>query len=528
MGTFKATLLVVPMLATLRHGASADDFMPNWMGRLGAVLGKQTFLDLTLPGTHDTMTYDLSHTISDGGIDDEAWLSSILNTFGSLGSITDFIQKQAQTQALTVSQQLDAGIRFLDFRVMFTAGDWRCLHMVQSNQKALTYLHEVRTWLDAHPTEIVAMWISKHGSECKTGNDQYPGVSQSTKAAFWTQIQGVFSNVLLDTSVSSLNGTAISDLQKRNHRAIIFASDFVEFTGGKTTLATDGCLVDNQLSMSAVDHLSLTSDLNYFAGIASVRAGDKKAGKFHLLSMANSPPKSVITDAAYIALMAGGTSNIPACAAEFHIPGMNQWCPESLLDVGQLTAYYKQLTLDAAFDAGYEFPNAIYIDAVGPGGVIRTGTRPLSSAEGSTVCNVYKWSSCQTSKPTCDAGWTANGDSLHWNTYDFDGKKHGFCGWAWQDHYKCCRNTDSVHGDDAYAYADTLIAVNVRRACQGRVRCSSIEREMLPEACQSQECEDAVSMMAARRARFPKSVWSDAPTGRVAGWPAAADTAAYV
>merc|ERR1719199_2131407 len=137
------------MLAPPCHGAVADDFLPNWMGRLSAVLGKQTFLDLTLPGTHDTLTYDLSKTISDGGIDDEAWLSIILNKFGSLGSITDFIHKQAQTQGLTVTQQLDAGIRFLDFRVMFTAGDWRSLHMLQSNGKALDYFHEVRAWLDA-------------------------------------------------------------------------------------------------------------------------------------------------------------------------------------------------------------------------------------------------------------------------------------------------------------------------------------------------------------------------------------------
>ena len=87
------------------------DFLPDWMGTLQPILGSMTILDLSLPGTHDTLTYDLSTTVSDGGIDDYPELSKVLNLFSSKvdiipGQIEDFIRLQARTQGLTVTQQV--------------------------------------------------------------------------------------------------------------------------------------------------------------------------------------------------------------------------------------------------------------------------------------------------------------------------------------------------------------------------------------------------------------------------------------
>merc|ERR1719223_743124 len=174
---------------------AVDEFLPNWMGEVSSTIAKQSFLDLTLPGTHDTMTYDLSETIAAGGIDDHDVLSKVLNDFGHIPAIGDYIRQQAQSQGLTVTQQLDAGVRFLDFRIMYTGGAWRSLHCVQSNGIATDYFKEVRAWMDAHPTEVIALWLSKHGSECKTGNDQYPGVSADTKQALFKEILQIFNGL---------------------------------------------------------------------------------------------------------------------------------------------------------------------------------------------------------------------------------------------------------------------------------------------------------------------------------------------
>lgn len=183
------------------------------MGSLNAVLGNLTVLDLSLPGTHDSLTYDLSTTVSDGGIDDYPELSKvrrrriltllrhhthhlltlaappsqILNLFsGSVdiipGQIEDFIRQQARTQGLTITQQLDNGVRFIDFRQMKEGeGDWYSLHCLESNNLSLTYLKEIKEWLQLHPQEVVVAWITKHGNGGATGDDAYPGVKAEDK-----------------------------------------------------------------------------------------------------------------------------------------------------------------------------------------------------------------------------------------------------------------------------------------------------------------------------------------------------------
>lgn len=85
----------------------------------------------------------------------------------------------AQCQDLTVTQQLDAGIRFLDIRMMLEYTDdpaeWFSLHMLQSTDTSLQYFREIAAWMRAHPSEVVVMWLSKHGSQCATGQDQVGG-----------------------------------------------------------------------------------------------------------------------------------------------------------------------------------------------------------------------------------------------------------------------------------------------------------------------------------------------------------------
>ena len=57
----------------------SDSFLSNWMGELMPVLGDSPVLDLSLPGTHDTLTYDLSTTVSEGGIDELYRLAELLH-----------------------------------------------------------------------------------------------------------------------------------------------------------------------------------------------------------------------------------------------------------------------------------------------------------------------------------------------------------------------------------------------------------------------------------------------------------------
>ena len=44
-------------------------FLANWMGKSLPIIENQTLLDLSLPGTHDTLTYDLSERVADNAND---------------------------------------------------------------------------------------------------------------------------------------------------------------------------------------------------------------------------------------------------------------------------------------------------------------------------------------------------------------------------------------------------------------------------------------------------------------------------
>eukprot|EP00299_Pterocystis_sp_00344_P009273 c3854_g1_i1.p1 GENE.c3854_g1_i1~~c3854_g1_i1.p1 ORF type:complete len:352 (+),score=99.66 c3854_g1_i1:368-1423(+) len=263
--------------------------------------------------------------------------------------------------------------------------DWYCLHFMQSNQKAIEYLKLIREWMDQHPNEIVVMWFSKHGDECAVGQAQYPDVPQEHKMEFWNQILQVFDGLLFNTTVSQLNQTSIGDLIQRNHRLVLFAADYVEFTSA-SPLALDSCLIENWHNESITDEQkNFDFQLCTFSN-SSIRADAKANSRFFLLSMASSSPSDQLKNAFEIKYLPFDVdSRIAECDGAFNVPNITMWCPPTLMDISLLTNYYAQRTIEFAFENNWTFPNAFYIDAIDVNGTIRTGTDPINplSATGS-------------------------------------------------------------------------------------------------------------------------------------------------
>lgn len=57
----------------------------------------------------------------------------------------------------------------------------------------------------------------------------------------------------------------------------------------------------------------------------------------------------------------------------FRIPNMTDWCPQNLMSISLLAAYYNQLPFEQAILNNWELPNAIYLDVLDVDGTIRTG-----------------------------------------------------------------------------------------------------------------------------------------------------------
>ena len=63
---------------------SSSDFLSHWIGDLLPVIKDLTLLDLSFPGTHDTLTHDLSTIVSEGGMDDALVLAELMHNYSTI------------------------------------------------------------------------------------------------------------------------------------------------------------------------------------------------------------------------------------------------------------------------------------------------------------------------------------------------------------------------------------------------------------------------------------------------------------
>ncbi|XP_057575160.1 PI-PLC X domain-containing protein 1 [Hippopotamus amphibius kiboko] len=130
----------------------------DWMAALCSRLWDVPLHHLSLPGSHDTMTYCLNKKSPIAH--NESWMLRLLSKV--LPCVTrPVVLKWSVTQVLTVTEQLDAGVRYLDLRIA---------HMVEGSEKNLHFVHmvyttalvedtltEISEWLENHPREVVIL-----------------------------------------------------------------------------------------------------------------------------------------------------------------------------------------------------------------------------------------------------------------------------------------------------------------------------------------------------------------------------------
>ena len=133
------------------RGLGSVGFLADWMGAIMPAIRGLTLFDLCLPGSHDSVTFDLSSTIAQGDTVGEK-----VRKFGKMvKKVGRVVKSAAICQRLDLEEQLNSGIRleplmlmirssdmhfrFLDMRIHHTHGDWYGLHAVITNQRAIHY-----------------------------------------------------------------------------------------------------------------------------------------------------------------------------------------------------------------------------------------------------------------------------------------------------------------------------------------------------------------------------------------------------
>eukprot|EP00966_Prymnesium_polylepis_P244698 5659952-Prymnesium_polylepis.2 len=133
------------MFVVTMTSAAAPPRLSDWMGDLLPIIGNSTLFDLSVVSTHNTGSQRMTTTISDNSEQVTAEEASILHdiTVTKLGAATvgRFTQLWAKVQGQDFIDQLDAGVRSIDFRMIYTAPwnessfhahDWYINHRAQT------------------------------------------------------------------------------------------------------------------------------------------------------------------------------------------------------------------------------------------------------------------------------------------------------------------------------------------------------------------------------------------------------------
>ena len=147
-----------------------DRFNPSkWMEEYGEKhgLGEKPLSKVGLPGTHDSGTYRFE---KDKGASPDSGLTKIediLDRGSVLGGLNDMIlntifERLCRCQTLTIRQQLDKGIRYIDLRVGFhpESGTFLTCHGVFCVD-VQEILDEIKDFLDENSKEIVIVEFKK-------------------------------------------------------------------------------------------------------------------------------------------------------------------------------------------------------------------------------------------------------------------------------------------------------------------------------------------------------------------------------
>jgi hypothetical protein len=367
---------------------------------------------MSLPGTHDTLTYDLGTIMSRTAITDNLSLGELIKLLeeysvpGQL--IGEFMKLQAQTQTLSLTDQLNSGVRFLDIRLSHEDDGWYGYHFVITNSKVDTYLTEINSWLEDHPTEMVVLWVSHHGSCCL--QDQFPGAGDEDYSDLFEEISSIFGSKLVNPSTDGHpSETEYSDYQSAKRQVVLYLSDYQRFGSPPTALNACPVETDTQTHCPAgsggICNITgasvLDAEQGYQWELTNYREGDEKYAQnkdrktFFLMSGATSASDELVKNQALLHFLDGNTDLPPAyswlhdCRSLFvSTPKSTRTqmsCPSSLLLLGQMTNFYHQRSMSFALsqmsggaDGGYRMPMAIYLDVHLREGVYDTG--PKNSA----------------------------------------------------------------------------------------------------------------------------------------------------
>nr|XP_020505974.1 PI-PLC X domain-containing protein 1-like [Labrus bergylta] len=130
----------------------------DWMSQLPPELHNRSLFMLAIPGSHDSMSYDLD-------INSSILEPARLKILSKICCARRTVNRWAVTQEETIAKQLDAGVRYFDMRIARKPNDTNptrlfFYHGLYTRTDVETVLKVIHDWAEKHPKEIIILALS--------------------------------------------------------------------------------------------------------------------------------------------------------------------------------------------------------------------------------------------------------------------------------------------------------------------------------------------------------------------------------
>ena len=314
----------------------------TWMRDLHSDVSDSTLWELTLPGTRHSLSYDLCPTLGNGvlGWYDRARMMTWSAQHFSLPS--QRLQSVFALQSLTLTQQLDAGSRFLDIRVApDSSGEWRGINVMNTCKLAVDYLVELNMWLEAHPSEVVVVFISRNGDPSSDG--QFAGIPPLSVAQFWRQLKSALPQ-MANASLLPLATSSLSEFSSSGTRAVVLVADWRELTG------SDSSAYDAKKSLNVLRGWGNAGESGEDVVVRVLKA----LPRTNLASQTTPPFALTILNL---------SPEFPISTAFGSFCMQAPTCPATGRDLAALANYFGQFVVEGAFK-GADLPQVVLMDGL--------------------------------------------------------------------------------------------------------------------------------------------------------------------
>jgi len=182
------------------------------MAALKEYLYNYSLVDISLPGTHDSGAYQLFDVIGPG---ESRTLDDLIRIAKDVGlPIFQFVRVWGQAQNSSLYGQLMGGIRYIDFRVCISKGEWYTQHFLLGNPIQLL-LNDILAFISTHRGEVLIIELG-----------DFDGSTDAERKYLAQMIFKTLSPYLLPAPVTgSLRDITIGQMVQLNQR-ILMTSPF--------------------------------------------------------------------------------------------------------------------------------------------------------------------------------------------------------------------------------------------------------------------------------------------------------------